>query len=159
MVGGCQKNMPTMKTTPVPCTHCGKGWRDEQSLSKHIENAHAGEPVNSLANSKSDVVEIMDDDDDQEKSFEDQLIKSLDIARRPEQSNVTRNGQNKLKNWQNARTRQSVTRTEQVKNTNLPTQNPVSKSVLPRSNTDRLGEPEICIVKTAGSNPILAFEA
>ena len=90
----------------------------------------------------------MDDDDDQEKSFEDQLIKSLDIAR-PEQSNVTRNGQNKLKNWQNARTRQSVTRTEQVKNTNLPTQNPVSKSVLPRSNTDRLGEPEICIVKSA----------
>ena len=133
--------MPTMKTTPVPCNVCGKGWRDQQSLSKHIENAHARETVNSLASGKSDVVEIMDDDEHhQENSFEDQLIKSLDSARRPEQLNVTRNGQNVLKNWQNVRrTQQSVGRTEQVKKTNLP-----------MSYIQQLGEPEICVVKTTG---------
>ena len=130
--------MPTMKTSPVPCTQCGKGWRDEESLRKHIENAHRGAAVNTLKKGKSDVVEIMDDGDERGNSFEDQLIKSLDFARKPEQSNVARNLQN------TRRTHQSVTRTEQVKITNFPRQ-----QFLAKSNIDRLSEPEICIVKSS----------
>ena len=134
--GGGSEKMPTMKSSPVPCTHCGKGWRDNQSLRKHIENAHG------LTKGNSDVVEIMDDDDDRGKSFENQLVKSLDFARRPEQSNV-------VKTVKNMSRTQSATRTEQVKKTNLPTQ-----PYLAKSNKDRRSEPEVCIVKSSGSKQI-----
>ena len=129
-----------MKSSPVPCTLCGKGWRDKQSLSKHIENAHRDAAISNLTKGNSDLVEIIDDDD----AFQHQLIKSLDFAKRPEQSNF----QNVVKNRQNmSRKQQSVTRTEQVKN--LPTQPFTAKS-----NTDKISEPEICIVKSSGLKQI-----
>ena len=155
MLGGgarpISKKMPPMKTgQPVPCTQCGKGWRDNESLRKHIENAHGGAIVNNLTKGNSDVVEIMDDDVDRGKSFEQQLVKSLDSARRPAKSSVSGNFQNVVKNVQNmSRKQQSVTRMEQVKNTNLPTQ-----PFLAKSNINRMSEPEIRIVKSSGMKQI-----
>ena len=83
--GGQHKKMPAMKTTqPIPCTQCGKGWRDNESLRKHIENAHGGAAVNNLRKGNSDVVEIMDDDVNQGKSFERCLV----VGRLPSRQHV-----------------------------------------------------------------------
>ena len=104
------------------------------SLRKHMESAHP----NSLP--VEDVVEIMDDDNDVSgKTFEDEIIKSLDGAKRQEQPKITRDG----KPGQRTQGRPHVTtRTEQVKRT-FPAQNGSSSKSRPN-------EPEILVVNATG---------
>ena len=99
-----------------------------------MESAHP----NSLP--VEDVVEIMDEDIDVSgKTFEEELIKSLDGAKRQEQPKITRDG----KPDQRTQGRPHVTtRTEQVKRT-FPAQT-VSSS------KSRQNEPEIFVVNSTG---------
>ena len=136
--------MPMMKTSSVPCTHCGKGWKDRQSLNIHMQNAHRGLDVNNSTKRKSDVIEILDDDDEKEKSFEHQLIKSLDFATYPPQS-----GGDTIVQKSSSRTMHSVTRTGQGRKTFTPSRHLIDKPIVARSNMGRTNEPEICVVKSA----------
>ena len=53
---GAKKNMPVLKSAPIVCKQCGKGWREKLSLRKHMESAHP------KCLPLEDVVEIVDDD-------------------------------------------------------------------------------------------------
>ena len=99
-----------------------------------MESAHP----NSLP--VEDVVEIMDDDNDVSgKTFEDEIIKSLDGAKRQEQPKITRDGKPGQRNQGRPHV---TTRTEQVKRT-FPAQNGSSSKSRPN-------EPEIFVVNATG---------